>query len=114
MDLEKLNKNRILINDIFEEKPKKVEVAGWVHNIRGLGKIRFLLLKDFSGMIQITAVRGKVSDEIFEKMSKISRESVIYVKGKIFDSKQAPRGKGKITPTKRYNRTKQGKCKKAT
>lgn len=93
MDLEKLNKNRILINDIFEEKPKKVEVAGWVHNIRGLGKIRFLLLKDFSGMIQITAVRGKVSDEIFEKMSKISRESVIYVKGKIVESKQAPRGK---------------------
>jgi len=93
MDLQKLNKNRILINDIFEEKPKKVEVVGWVHNIRGLGKIRFLLLKDFSGIIQITAVKDKTNKEVFREMGEISRESVIYVKGKIVESKQAPRGK---------------------
>ena len=72
MDLEKLNKNRILINDIFEEKPKKVEVVGWVHNIRGLGKIRFLLLTDFSGVIQITAVKDKTNKEVFREMGEIS------------------------------------------
>ena len=93
MDLNKLNKNRILINDIFEKKPKKVEIVGWVHNIRELGKIRFLLLKDFSGMIQITAVKSKTDEKVFEKVNKISRESVIYVKGKIVESKQAPMGR---------------------
>ena len=93
MDLEKLNKNRTLIKDVFSGKSKKVEVAGWVHNTRGLGKIRFLLLRDVSGIIQITAVKGKVSDEIFKSMNNVSRESVVYVKGVVKDSKQAPGGR---------------------
>ncbi|MBU4069855.1 MAG: aspartate--tRNA(Asn) ligase [Nanoarchaeota archaeon] len=88
-----LNKNRILIKDVFNSKKLKVEIAGWVHKIRGLGKINFIVLRDISGIIQITAVKGKVSDELFNLMDKITRESVIYVKGTIKDSKQAPRGK---------------------
>ena len=92
-DLTKLNSKRIFIEDVFKNKPKNVEIVGWVHNTRELGKIRFLVLKDFSGMIQITVVKSKVEKKIFEKMNKISRESVIYVKGKVIDSKQAPGGK---------------------
>ena len=93
IDLEKLNKNRTLIGDYFESKLKTAEVAGWVHNSRELGKIRFILLKDKSGVIQITSVKGKVKDEIFSMMSKLTRESVIFVKGSIVVSKQAPGGK---------------------
>ncbi len=99
INLEKLNKNRILIKDVFKSKTKEVEVAGWVHNTRGLGKIKFLLLRDISGMVQITAVRDKVEKEIFKIMDKISRESVVYVKGFVKDSKQAPGGK-EIIPEK--------------
>jgi len=99
INLEKLNKNRILIKDVFKFKTKEVEVAGWVHNTRGLGKIKFLLLRDISGMVQITAVRDKVKKEIFKIMDKISRESVVYVKGFVKDSKQAPGGK-EIIPEK--------------
>ena len=84
-------KNRILIKEAF--KSKKVEIAGWVHNTRGLGKIKFLLLRDVSGLIQVTAVKGKVEKEIFEAIDKVSRESVVYVKGSVKDSKQAPGGK---------------------
>jgi aspartyl-tRNA synthetase len=92
INLEKLNKNRTLIKDVFEKKGS-VEIVGWVYNTRALGKIRFLLLKDISGIIQITAVKGKVSEEIFEVIDKISSESVIYVKGELKESKQAPDGK---------------------
>ena len=84
-------KNRIVIKEAF--KSKKFEIAGWVHNTRGLGKIKFLLLRDVSGLIQVTAVKGKVEKEIFEAIDKVSRESVVYVKGSVKDSKQAPGGK---------------------
>ncbi len=95
---EKLKK-RTLIKEIFEKNLKKVEVAGWVSKTRGLGKIRFLLLRDISGVIQITAVKDKVKNEIFEIMDKISNESVVFVFGVVKDSKQAPGGK-EIVPDK--------------
>lgn len=92
-DLEKLNKNRIPIRNVFSSKSKEAEIAGWVHNSRQLGKIKFLILKDSSGEIQVTAVEGKTGKEIFEQMDKIPRESNVYVRGKIVESKQAPGGK---------------------
>jgi len=92
-DLKKFNEKRNIISDVFSSKDKIVEVAGWVHNSRELGKIRFLLLRDFSGIIQVTAVKGKVDDDVFELMNKLTRESVVFVKGKVVDSKQAPNGK---------------------
>lgn len=93
LDLIKFNKNRTFIDDIFKGKSKTAEIAGWVYDSRALGKIKFILIKDISGLIQVTAVKSKVSEEVFNEMDKISRESVIYVKGKIVDSKQAPGGK---------------------
>jgi len=93
VDLKKLNEKRILVNDVFDSKSKNVEVAGWVSITRGLGKIRFLMLRDISGVIQITAVKGKVNDEIFDAIDKVSKESAVYVKGSVKESKQAPGGK---------------------
>src|SRR3989344_6160540 len=92
IDFVKFNKERTLINDIFSSSKKNVVVGGWVHNVRELGKIKFILLKDISGIIQITAVKGKVSDEVFNSMSQ-SRENVIIVSGIVKESKHAPGGK---------------------
>jgi len=93
LDFMKFSKNRTLIEDVFKGKSKTVELAGWVHDIRALGKIKFILLKDVSGIIQVTAVKSKVSEDVFSEIDKLSRESVVYVKGKVVDSKQAPGGK---------------------
>ena len=89
---------RTYIKDALK-KTGKIEVTGWVHDIRDLGKIRFLVLKDISGRIQITAVKGKVSEDIFNLMNSISRESVVKVVGGLRASKQAPGGK-EIIPKK--------------
>ncbi|MEK6761067.1 MAG: aspartate--tRNA(Asn) ligase [Nanoarchaeota archaeon] len=92
-DLKKFSENRTNIEDVFSEKKKNVEVAGWVHNTRELGKIKFLLLRDATGLVQVTAVKGKVEEKIFDMMNKITRESIVYAKGNVVDSKQAPGGK---------------------
>jgi nondiscriminating aspartyl-tRNA synthetase len=91
--------NRVMIADVFSGKAKKVELAGWVKNTRALGKIKFLVLKDISGEIQVTAVEGETDKKVFEQIDKMPRESVVTITGEVKDSKQAPGGK-EISPTK--------------
>ena len=83
---------RTYISEAFE-KSGKIEIAGWVHEKRDLGKIRFILLRDISGIIQITGLKDKTSKEVFELMDKLPCESVVSVKGELKESKQAPGGK---------------------
>jgi len=89
---------RLYIKDAFN-KSGDVEIYGWVHDVRDLSKVRFIVIKDITGRIQVTGIKGKTKDDVFALMSSISRESVILVKGKLKDSKQAPGGK-EILPTK--------------
>ena len=90
--------NRTLIEEVFSGKNKKVKLAGWVKNTRALGKIKFLVLRDISGEIQVTAVGSETDKKIFELIDKIPRESVVSIVGEVKDSKQAPGGK-EILPT---------------
>jgi nondiscriminating aspartyl-tRNA synthetase len=100
IDLVKFQKSRTSVKDVFSKKEgSSVEIAGWVYDTRALGKIKFLVLRDLSGEIQVTAFNKAVSSEIFSSLDKFSRESVLYIKGEIKDSKQAPGGK-EIIPKK--------------
>jgi aspartyl-tRNA synthetase len=91
---EKSGLQRISISEAFLRKAgEKVRLAGWVHEVRALGKISFLILRDISGRIQTVAFKGETPEKEFEKVSKINRESVVVIEGKLKDSKQAPGGK---------------------
>src|SRR3989344_749948 len=90
MDYWKLLADRKMINTLDSGE---VVVAGWGYDQRDLGKVRFLVLRDFSGEIQVTAHKDKSSKEIFDLMQKVSRESVILISGKIQKSDRAPGGK---------------------
>ncbi len=82
-------KERISIEDSF--KKKEVFVAGWVEEFRDLNKIKFIILRDRTGTLQITLPKSKVSSELFD--IDITKESVISVKGEMVESKQARGGK---------------------
>jgi len=94
VDLVKLNKERAYIGDISEKDDgKKVTIAGWIYDDRELGKIKFIVLRDITGEIQITGFRGETPDEVFKVMGKIPRESVVVVSGKIKKAPKAPGGR---------------------
>ncbi len=83
---------RTLIKEILsKKKEEKVMIKGWVHDNRSLGKIRFLLVKDRSEVIQITAPKSEVSAEVFDAMN-LSREAAVSITGTAKISKQAPGG----------------------
>ncbi|MBR9678930.1 MAG: aspartate--tRNA(Asn) ligase, partial [Nanoarchaeota archaeon] len=80
-------------------KKGKVRIAGWAENIRSIGKIKFISIRDISGNIQITLVKGKISEELFNKVDEITKESVLLVEGVLKNNKIAPGGK-EIIPSK--------------
>ena len=94
MDLVKLNKERKYIETITpKDDGKKVTIAGWIYDSRDLSKIRFIVLRDITGKMQVTAFKDKTSKEIFEAMAKTPRESVVIIKGTVKKSDKAPDGR---------------------
>lgn len=71
---------------------KEVTVMGRVRDVRDLGGIKFFVLSDISGPIQITAPKVKIDKEILSKIDSLTQESSVAVKGKVVKAKQAPRG----------------------
>jgi len=70
---------------------RQVTLAGWVHEVRNIGKIVFILLRDHSGIAQIIGKEGIVPDEVIKSMS-MPKESVITVRGKVKRSAESKVG----------------------
>ncbi|MCD6513945.1 MAG: aspartate--tRNA(Asn) ligase [Candidatus Asgardarchaeum sp.] len=61
----------------------EVVLYGWVHRIRDVGKLKFILLRDRSGIIQLVVKKGEISDSEFSQIKKLTPESAIIVKGHV-------------------------------
>lgn len=93
MEYWKLLKDRKMILDVDFKHTGKVVVAGWVYDQRDLGKVRFLVLRDASGEIQITAIKSKCSKDVFDLMQNVSRESVVLISGEVVKNEKASGGR---------------------
>jgi len=68
-----------------------VVVKGWVHEVRDLGGIAFVILRDTSGKVQIK-LDDSVDEELVERGTSLSRESVVAVEGTVEEEERAPTG----------------------
>jgi len=71
---------------------KEVTVLGWVRDVRDLGGIRFIVLQDKEGTIQITIPERDVKKETVSKASTLQRQYCIGVKGVVKEMDKAPSG----------------------
>ena len=62
---------------------QRIGLHGWIHNIREMGGIIFLDLRDRSSVIQIIVDPKTISQENFEKVKRLKKESVIEIEGEI-------------------------------
>jgi nondiscriminating aspartyl-tRNA synthetase len=69
-----------------------VIIAGWIKKIRDIGKVKFIIVRDREGDIQVTAKQGDCPGSVFDSIASLTRESVIAVKGAVKSSKTAPSG----------------------
>jgi len=63
-------------------KGQEVIIGGWVEDLRKMGKMTFLTLRDVTGITQII-----LTDDAMKSTDDISRQSVVRVTGKIQDTK---------------------------
>lgn len=75
-----------------------VKVCGWVNEKRDLGKIIFIILRDLTGYMQITAKKESTPDDLFDKLKQLKRETVVCFEGRTVENKNAPNGL-EIVPT---------------
>ncbi|MFB6154949.1 MAG: aspartate--tRNA(Asn) ligase [Haloferacaceae archaeon] len=73
-------------------------VAGWVHEIRDLGGIAFLILRDRTGKIQVKFEKEAMDEDLVETGLGVHRESVIVVTGDVEEEPRAPTGV-EVTPS---------------
>ncbi|MDH5481655.1 MAG: aspartate--tRNA(Asn) ligase [Candidatus Bathyarchaeota archaeon] len=71
---------------------EEVTLFGWVREIRDLGGIRFLILQDREGTIQVTILRKEVGSEVSSKSDILQKRYSIGVKGTVKKTEMTPRG----------------------
>jgi asparaginyl-tRNA synthetase len=80
------------IKHLGEHVGAEVTVRGWLYNKRSSGKIRFLVVRDGTGLVQCVLAKGDVSDEVFDRHDKLNQESSLQVTGVIRADTRAPGG----------------------
>jgi aspartyl-tRNA synthetase len=75
-----------------EMNGKSVTICGWAHEIRDLGGITFLVVRDREGLVQVTLFKKAIDKNVLEVVKGISRESVVAVTGNVKKEDKAPNG----------------------
>jgi nondiscriminating aspartyl-tRNA synthetase len=79
---------RIWSVDLPEHVGQHVALAGWVHRLRRLSGVSFLVLRDGQGLAQVVLD----APEHVERLSALPPESVVRIEGEVVAASQAPRG----------------------
>jgi len=77
--------------EIKDSDVEQAEVAGWIHDVRNLGGIAFILLRDRTGVLQLTLIK-KMNQELFKRVTSLTRESVIRARGPVQRSEKVMNG----------------------
>jgi len=75
------------------------EVCGWVHEVRDLGGLTFFLIRDRTGIIQVTIPKKKVNEAVLAAAKAVSRESVVRITGTVKAMEKAPGGRELVPDT---------------
>lgn len=82
----------VYIEDIAKHEAEEVTVKGWLYNKRSSGKIRFIIIRDGTGLVQSVIAQDEVADPIFELADKITQESSVILTGLVKKEIRAPGG----------------------
>jgi len=78
--------------DLKAKVGQEVTLEGWVHDVRVLGGISFVLVRNARGIVQVAAPKKVVPAELFELISSLHQEDVVKISGTVKESKAARLG----------------------
>jgi asparaginyl-tRNA synthetase len=69
-----------------------VTLQGWVYHLRSSGKVRFLVLRDGTGLAQGVLVKGNLPEADFAQFEGLTLESSLILEGRVRAEPRAPGG----------------------
>ncbi len=85
------------INQLLENRGGYVTIAGWVENIKELPNLRFIILRDRSGLAQITIHKKNSREELVAISERLNLQDVLAVSGTVPEKQIAKIGP-EVTP----------------
>jgi asparaginyl-tRNA synthetase len=85
-------RSRFAIADAARFDGQEVTVRGWVYHLRSSGKIKFVVLRDGSGLMQGVLFKGECSEAAFAEFEKLTQESSVEVTGVLRKEPRSPGG----------------------
>ena len=81
----------VTIQNLNHYDGQKVTLKGWVYNIRNIGKIWFLILRDGTGLVQGVVVQGEATNETYGMEQNLNQEDSVIITGTV---RKEPRAVG--------------------
>jgi asparaginyl-tRNA synthetase len=82
----------VYIEDIAPFDGQKVTLQGWLYHKRSSGKVRFVVVRDGTGIMQCVASLADVGEKVLESIDALTQESSLTVTGKVRAEPRAPGG----------------------
>jgi nondiscriminating aspartyl-tRNA synthetase len=76
----------------------EVIIMGWVSAIRDHGNIRFIMVRDRYGDIQVIAKKSECPGQLIEQIRQVREHSALAIRGKVRSQQKAPNG-AEVIPT---------------
>ncbi|MFH0889673.1 MAG: aspartate--tRNA(Asn) ligase [Candidatus Aenigmatarchaeota archaeon] len=88
------NMVRVYVSDVRPSLDGNVvSIYGWIESIRDLGSLKFVVLRDMTGTVQLVVKKGVVSESVANVVGGLSREYAVKVRGTVKKNDKAPGGR---------------------
>ncbi len=84
---------RYYISDLKDYVGQKIELKGWVYNSRSSGKVKFLELRDGTGIVPCIFFKGECQDAAYDSFEKLTQETSLRLTGIV---REHPKRKGEF------------------
>ena len=82
----------IPIQDALNKGKGNVSVRGWIYRERGSNKLRFIVLRDYSNILQCVCKKEDFTDNDWKLLDSLTVESSIELHGSLHKDERAPTG----------------------
>ncbi|MFC2135610.1 asparagine--tRNA ligase [Bacteroidota bacterium] len=82
----------ISIKQAMDKGKGEVSIRGWVYRERGSNKLKFIVLRDATNIIQCVIKKDNFNDEQWNQIDKLQVEASIEIQGTIKKDERAPTG----------------------
>lgn len=83
---------RVTISELKNYVGQTVDLKGWVYNSRSSGKVKFVVLRDGSGLCQCVYFNGECAPEALEEFGKLTQETSVHLTGVVKAEPRSPGG----------------------